>query len=960
MSTFPSPAVKMVFQPFVDAWHQVKAMKPSFLSRNPHFNFITVHYFWIVGMAFLGSILVFAPGKITYIDALFFSAGSCTQSGLNPLDFNNLNTFQQIVLYLLPMMTNPITNNTFVVFLRLYWFEKRFQHIAKEAKRSRRSMSKTRSQMKGERDTAIMEHGVNGRTIRVIHETTRMGTAGHPATEEHTAENTNANANAPRTPYAPNLDDYAITFDKSESESPKHEAPPLKTAPTIKFADQVKRSDGVDSEYLRVPSTREPETHIEFLERQRRLTGGALRIPGPRDADRGVAPETIDEAQIMSGGMVRSDSDVEPLPRGLNGPNVEPESSQSPSTDSGTSDRSSASENHPETVDYGREEYASRSQHASESTRAAAHSLGVLRFRKPRLLSGDKVHGEHEKTERSRSRAMTLTRLKSHFTKDKEQSDPMPYISFQPTIGRNSAFVDLSEAEREELGGIEYRSLKTLAIVLVSYFWFGTIFTTISLVPWIVNNARYGPIVDAAGMSRTWWGFFTAMSSFNDLGFSLVPDSMVSFQTAIWPLFVMSFMIIFGNTGFPVLLRFIIYCTSKLVPKTSGIWEELRFLLDHPRRCFTLLFPATATWWLFWVLVLLNGIDLIFFIILDFGNPVVTDLPPNIRVLDGWFQATSTRTAGFAVVSIADLHPAIQISYMVMMYISVFPIAISVRRTNVYEEQSLGIWGGATDDIESKSAEPSYVGSHIRRQLSFDLWFVTLGWFIMAIAEASRIQDTNQPAFNLFSYLFEIISAYGTVGLSLGYPGSNASFSAQFNVVGKLVIIAMQIRGRHRGLPYELDRAILLPSESLHQREMEDATARHRRSSFGTTVGGGEELDTATTNASGRDEGPKGLRRRTRQGSNFLSSMLHPGPSMVPRHRPSMTKRESSMGGRAGSSSSSGNGNGNGNDGGGSGGDGGRDGASIAEPVTRSNTHVPQPTRREHGTSRPIKKRMSI
>ncbi|KFX92700.1 hypothetical protein O988_07161, partial [Pseudogymnoascus sp. VKM F-3808] len=905
----------MMLQPFVDAWHQVKGMKPSFLSRKPHFNFITVHYFWIIGMAFLGSILVVAPGKIKYIDALFFSTGSCTQSGLNPLDFNNLNTFQQIVLYLLPMMTNPITNNTFVVFLRLYWFEKRFQHIAKEAKRARRSMSKTRSQMKGERDTAAVEHGVNGRTIRVIHDTTRMGTAGNPATAdfgEDTSENTNANANAPSSSEAPNLDDYAITFDKSESGSislsPKHEAPPLKSAPTIKFADQVKRSDGVDTEYLRVPSTREPETHIEFLERQRRLTGGALRIPGPRDADRGVAPETIDESQIVPG-MRRSDSDVEPLPRGLNGQAEEPESSQSPSTDSGSSDRSTWARRalavgcteltHPTRAASVPDTCAAASmysearpgpmsltsccipptaEHASESTRAAVHTLGAIRFRKPRLMSGDKNHGEHEKSEKSRSRALSLTRLKSHFTKDKEESDPMPYISFHPTIGRNSAFVDLSESQREELGGIEYRSLKTLAIVLVSYFWFGTIFTTISLVPWIVNNARYGPIVDAAGMSRTWWGFFTAMSSFNDLGFSLVPDSMVSFQTAIWPLFVMSFMIIFGNTGFPVLLRFIIYVTSKLVPKTSGIWEELRFLLDHPRRCFTLLFPATATWWLFWVLVLLNGVDLVFFIILDFGNPVVTNLAPNIRVLDGWFQATATRTAGFAVVSIADLHPAIQISYMIMMYISVFPIAISVRRTNVYEEQSLGIWGGTGDDGDSKGGEPSYVGSHIRRQLSFDLWFVTLGWFIMAIAEASRIQDKDQPDFNLFSCLFEIISAYGTVGLSLGYPGSNASFSGQFNVIGKLVIIAMQIRGRHRGLPYELDRAILLPSESLHQREMEDATARHRRSSFGTTGGGGEDLDTTATNASGRDEGPKGLRARGRQGSNFLSSMLHPGP----------------------------------------------------------------------------------
>ena len=39
-------------------------------------------------------------------------------------------------------------------------------------------------------------------------------------------------------------------------------------------------------------------------------------------------------------------------------------------------------------------------------------------------------------------------------------------------------------------------------------------------------------------------------------------------------------------------------------------------------------------------------------------------------------------------------------------------------------------------------------------------------------------------------------------------------------------MVAMQIRGRHRGLPYELDRAIMLPSESLHRKEDEDAKQR--------------------------------------------------------------------------------------------------------------------------------------
>lgn len=120
----------------------------------------------------------------------------------------------------------------------------------------------------------------------------------------------------------------------------------------------------------------------------------------------------------------------------------------------------------------------------------------------------------------------------------------------------------------------------------------------------------------------------------------------------------------------------------------------------------------------------------------------MTALSPGIRVLDGWFQATSTRTAGFSVVNIAGLHPAIQVSYLVMMYISAFPIAISVRRTNVYEERSLGLYGG--EDEDDSNGNQSYVGDHLRRQLSFDLWFVFLGFFIISIVEGGRLSNTNE------------------------------------------------------------------------------------------------------------------------------------------------------------------------------------------------------------------------
>lgn len=248
-------------------------------------------------------------------------------------------------------------------------------------------------------------------------------------------------------------------------------------------------------------------------------------------------------------------------------------------------------------------------------------------------------------------------------------------------------------------------------------------------------------------------------------------------------------------------------------------------------------------------------------------------MPDGIKVLNGMFEAASTRTAGFSCVNLAALHPGVQVSYMIMMYISVFPIAISVRRTNVYEEQSLGIYGGGRDEIEEQAhgSDLSYVGAHLRRQLSFDLWYIFVGLFILAISEGPRLMAND---FSMFAVLFEIISAYGTVGMSLGYPTVNASLCSQFTVVGKLVIIAMMIRGRHRGLPYGLDRAILLPSETLNVKEAADADARMARQVSHASVATGVAGNTGTT------------RRRFSVGGaragKLVTSLLHPGPVRPP------------------------------------------------------------------------------
>ncbi|KAF2220493.1 cation transport protein-domain-containing protein [Elsinoe ampelina] len=812
----------MFAEPLLDILQWFKGLVPtSFKPGRPHFNFITVHYVYLIGMTILGSIIIYPSKLMPYIDALFFAAGSATQSGLNTIDVNQLQTYQQVTIMLIAAVCNPIFINTVVVFIRLYWFEKRFQGIVKEAARMRRTrtMSRTRSQAREDTltDAAHLENGVNGKDIHVLHNTTKTN-----GMNSHTVSgDKDSSIVSPRTKKPVNA------FDSPDSQEASPRSPQetfLGRNPLLRrdivFADEAKQAEkdaeknAQKADDERIPEPRSPDHHIAFLEKQRKQENGTLRIPGPRDFDRGDVPREVNS----------DDENADDLDRAMTRDTFTPAVRRN-TTAANEEEKATLDANGP------RKGIAFDVPDRSERIKDDDSDAHSTRFNPLRPFSGlSKPKRRISSTalantlHRIRDAPRTLSRSRSQAV---DVDDFAPYLSWQPTIGRNSAFVDLSEEQREELGGIEYRSLKTLAIILVCYYVGFHMLGMVILHPWIVYSNTWGPVVDAAGQNRSWWGVFTPASLFNDLGYTLTPDSMISFQGAVLPLLLGSFLIVIGNTGFPCMLRFVIWLSHKVVPTGSPLWEELRFLLDHPRRCFTLLFPSKATWWLFWLLVLLNGVDLLFFIILDLNDETVTALAPGIRVLVGWFQATATRTAGFAAVNLSALHPAIQVSYLVMMYISVFPIAISVRRTNVYEEKSLGVWG--TEEEVDEESDKSYVGQHLRRQLSFDLWYIFLGLFIISIIEGHRIENTNDYGFTMFSILFEIVSAYGTVGLSLGYPGINASFSTEFSTLSKLVIIAMMLRGRHRGLPYALDRAILLPSEALHKKESEEAARRAGR-----------------------------------------------------------------------------------------------------------------------------------
>lgn len=906
-------------------------------------NFRAVHYFYIISMVFLGSVIVYPMKNVKYVDALFTTSGASTQAGLNTVDINKLALYQQIVIYVIADLTTPIYIHGSLLFVRLYWFERHFDNIKESSKlnfKMRRSatiaaartesLNATRINTVNNQGLGLSNTNVDPHTVFKNEDGHIVVTDGSPQSSSSQTNNNNvAHISEPsdsdeqhrgitfgELPHPPTTQVRKKEIDPSDMYrsiamlQDNHNNNKINNhSPTPPPTTHIQFSDNVHDKYLTPnhPNDEDdvliikPPNEIEksdknipiFTRKQRRLSSSSgikkwklnrsnsnqwtsklkksfsnSAIGGsPKGSRRHHLPkrfnkklfspddEDLDDEDDLS---IDSETDhhIDDVTDDVHDDEDDEDDEDDHDGDDEDSDNHSDNNSHNDSVDSEINDVAitrspsdlepnSKETNGRTSTTEDSGSQSHL----PKASTFDRFIASKKKRAQNpsmrnrlkkyrtpvyfRNNSRSMTSDNSDEEQGLESSSEYPtdydghdlrkvmstnYLSWVPTVGRNSTFVDMSDEQKEELGGVEYRAVKLLIKILLFYYIGCHILAALFLLPWILKEPEKMEILRSQGISATWWAFFTAQSSFNDLGFTLTPNSMMSFNESVYVLIVVCFFVVIGNTGFPVFLRFIIWVLFKFAKPLSLFKESLGFLLDHPRRCFTLLFPSVATWWLFFILVVLNAVDLVLFIVLDLNNEYLSEIPVGYRIMDGLFQAFSTRTAGFSVLDLSLLHPAVQVSYMLMMYISVLPLAISIRRTNVYEEQSLGIYlkDEENEDEQNDKTPKTFIGTHLRNQLSFDLWFIFLGLFIICIAEGSKLNKGN-IRFTVFSILFEIISAYGTVGLSLGFPNVNASLSYEFTTLSKLVIIAMMIRGRHRGLPYSLDRAIMLPDKDMQR-----------------------------------------------------------------------------------------------------------------------------------------------
>ncbi|OWZ63019.1 hypothetical protein AYX15_04941 [Cryptococcus neoformans] len=398
-------------------------------------------------------------------------------------------------------------------------------------------------------------------------------------------------------------------------------------------------------------------------------------------------------------------------------------------------------------------------------------------------------------------------------------------------IGRNSRFwtEELDDEELEQIGGVEYRALKLLSCIVSSYIFLYQIipFTIISIYFAKVdywNSAFLATAGEQAGtVNKTWFSLFLSASAYTGCGMLLTDEGLVPFQACYLVIYVLIVALLVGNHALPIMLRFIIWIGTKIT--RNGVkHESLHFLLDHPRRCFLYLFPSHQTWYLLFILLAFTVVELFSFLVLNIGLPIVDSLGGWERFSDGLLQSLSVRASGFAIVTISDMAPSVLFLYIILMYVAIYPIAMSVRSTNVYEERALGVYEHDDPDTSGED-EPQFKGHsrevfskylmwHMRRQLAFDVWPLALAVLTISMLERGKLLDPEKSSwFTIFRIIFECTSGYGTIGLTLGTPNNNYAFSGEFSTASKLVMIIIMLRGRHRGLPVAIDRAILLPQE---------------------------------------------------------------------------------------------------------------------------------------------------
>jgi len=261
-----------------------------------------------------------------------------------------------------------------------------------------------------------------------------------------------------------------------------------------------------------------------------------------------------------------------------------------------------------------------------------------------------------------------------------------------------------------------------------------------------------------------WFSLFHAVSAFNNAGFDIFGSvsgpysSLTSFYGDPLVLTVIAFLFILGGLGFTVMIDLV---------------RKRRFgkLTLHSKLVVT----TTLGLILAGTLVIL---------LLESSNPqTLGDLGVRDAVLNAFFQAVTPRTAGFNSLDIAALLPGTQLFIMLLMFIGASPGSTGggIKTTTF-----ASLFAGAMALVKGSHGAVLYNRKIPEEQISRSMLIMILASSLV-ITSTFFLMLTDGGDF--LTTMFEVISAFGTVGLSMG-------MTPELSAPGRLIVMLTMFMGR--------------------------------------------------------------------------------------------------------------------------------------------------------------------
>lgn len=261
-------------------------------------------------------------------------------------------------------------------------------------------------------------------------------------------------------------------------------------------------------------------------------------------------------------------------------------------------------------------------------------------------------------------------------------------------------------------------------------------------------------------------GVFHSVSAFNNAGFSLFSDSLMRYRGDLSVNVIISALVVSGGIGF-------IAALEVLRPGPPGG----RRFSQH-----TLVALSTTA-------VLLVGGALLVYVSEINGYFPQQGMGAFDSALASCFASVTARTAGFNTMDYVSLAPATVFLTIGLMLVGASPGGTGGGlKTTTFAIINMHLWStvrGRRDTVLFKRRVPE---EHIAKALvilSLSLAYVAVVTFVVIEHEGTGFAET----------LFEVASAFATVGLSMG-NGGDLSLAADFSSTSKILIVFTMLVGR--------------------------------------------------------------------------------------------------------------------------------------------------------------------